>query len=58
MPDPASPAVLLVRHGQVDLERGAPVGGLGSEPVANLEGRWLTLDGGRLTGVDARGAAH
>jgi probable phosphoglycerate mutase len=47
---------LVVAHAGV-LRAVASVCGLGPAPVANLEGRWLTLEGGRLTGVDALGAA-
>ena len=43
---------LVVAHAGV-LRAVASVCGLGSEPVANLEGRWLTIDGGRLTGAGA-----
>lgn len=43
---------VVVAHAGV-LRAVASVCGLGSERVANLEGRWLTLDGGRLTGAGA-----
>jgi probable phosphoglycerate mutase len=43
---------LVVAHAGV-LRAVASVCGLGSEPVANLEGRWLAVHGGRLTGAGA-----